>query len=202
MRAQGTISGWNDNRGFGFIVPDTGGDKLFVHYSAFYKADRRPADGARVTYEVAAEQKKRRLHASKVMFAAESYAQEGGTRSGNLLSWLPMFFLTMLAGVTAKGHLPVMVLAIYLFESVLSFATYAFDKHAARTGKRRTPEMTLHFFDLLGGWPGGLLAQKWLRHKTSKQSFQTAFWVTVVLNCIVLGWFFTAHGTAFLKQWL
>jgi uncharacterized membrane protein YsdA (DUF1294 family) len=35
---------------------------------------------------------------------------------------------------------------------------------------------------LLCGWPGAVLAQKMLRHKTAKTSFQITFWATVVLN--------------------
>jgi len=34
----------------------------------------------------------------------------------------------------------------------------------------------------MGGWTGALLAQQILRHKTRKQSFLDAFWLTVVLN--------------------
>ena len=41
---------------------------------------------------------------------------------------------------------------------------------------------------LVGGWPGGLLAQQWLRHKTSKRSFQQMFWVTVVANVAGFLW--------------
>ncbi|MFP5462920.1 MAG: DUF1294 domain-containing protein, partial [Gammaproteobacteria bacterium] len=32
------------------------------------------------------------------------------------------------------------------------------------------------------GWPGALLAQQLLRHKTSKQSFLFGYWTTVLLN--------------------
>ena len=35
---------------------------------------------------------------------------------------------------------------------------------------------------LAGGWPGGLLAQHYLRHKSAKASFQVAFWLTMLLN--------------------
>jgi uncharacterized membrane protein YsdA (DUF1294 family) len=59
---------------------------------------------------------------------------------------------------------------------------YAIDKSAAVSGRWRTPEQTLHLFSLAGGWPGALLAQQVLRHKTSKESFIAAFWLTVLLN--------------------
>ena len=70
----------------------------------------------------------------------------------------------------------------YAGASVLTFLTYAFDKSAARRGAWRTPESTLHLLDLAGGWPGALLAQQLLRHKSSKQSFVAVFWLTVMAN--------------------
>ena len=48
------------------------------------------------------------------------------------------------------------------------------------------PESTLHLFDLLGGWPGALIAQQQFRHKTVKASFQAGFWMTVVLNVALM----------------
>jgi len=35
---------------------------------------------------------------------------------------------------------------------------------------------------LVGGWPGSLVAQQVLRHKSSKASFRRAFWGTVLVN--------------------
>jgi uncharacterized membrane protein YsdA (DUF1294 family) len=62
------------------------------------------------------------------------------------------------------------------------FFAYAFDKAAARAGRWRTAEATLLLLGLVGGWPGALLAQQLLRHKSSKAPFRAAFWVTVALN--------------------
>jgi uncharacterized membrane protein YsdA (DUF1294 family) len=70
----------------------------------------------------------------------------------------------------------------YLILSLFSVLIYAIDKSAARAGRQRIPENTLHVLALLGGWPGALLAQQWLRHKSSKLSFRIVCWFTVVLN--------------------
>lgn len=76
-----------------------------------------------------------------------------------------------------------MIIGFYLVLSVITFVLYAVDKKAAMQGKWRISERTLHLFALIGGWPGALLAQKLLRHKSKKRSFQLVFWGTVVLNC-------------------
>ena len=65
--------------------------------------------------------------------------------------------------------------------SYLSYWVYAEDKEKAQLGEWRVPEARLHFLDLLGGWPGGFLAQRRLRHKCSKGSFQVTFWLIVLL---------------------
>lgn len=78
------------------------------------------------------------------------------------------------------------VIGVYVVMSIASFALYGLDKSAARAGRWRTPEMTLHVMALLGGWPGALLAQRVFRHKTRKQPFRALFWCTVIANCLGL----------------
>jgi uncharacterized membrane protein YsdA (DUF1294 family) len=72
--------------------------------------------------------------------------------------------------------------------SAATFLLYAFDKWAARTGRWRVPERTLHLLALAGGWPGGFIAQRLLRHKSSKRSFQVVFVGSVIINCCALAW--------------
>ncbi len=88
-----------------------------------------------------------------------------------------------------------LLLLAYVAMSVIAYVAYARDKSAARVGGRRTPEKTLHLMALLGGWPGALLAQRRLRHKSSKPSFLAAFWLTVAINLAALAWLL-ANGPA------
>lgn len=97
-------------------------------------------------------------------------------------------FLLVVAVLCAMGFLPIFVMWVYLGSSLLTFVMYALDKSAAGSGRRRTPENTLHVLSLIGGWPGALYAQQLLRHKTSKKSFRFVYWLTVLLNLVVLGY--------------
>jgi uncharacterized membrane protein YsdA (DUF1294 family) len=88
---------------------------------------------------------------------------------------------------------------LYFVASIVAFFAYAFDKSAASRNAWRTKESTLQLFSLIGGWPGALAAQRLLRHKSAKASFQATFWVTVALNCGALGWLFSPSGARTLK---
>jgi len=52
MRIEGTLTKWNDGRGFGFITPTQGDSEVFVHISAFPRDGRRPTIRERLTFEV------------------------------------------------------------------------------------------------------------------------------------------------------
>jgi uncharacterized membrane protein YsdA (DUF1294 family) len=77
--------------------------------------------------------------------------------------------------------------------SALAYWAYARDKRRAREQAWRLPEARLHLLELLGGWPGAWLAQRWLRHKCSKLSYQCVFWI------IVLAYQFAAFDS--LQDW-
>jgi len=98
--------------------------------------------------------------------------------------------------VLILDSLPLTAVGVYIAASTITFIAYGHDKMAAKNNRWRTPETSLHLLALLGGWPGALLAQKILRHKSRKQPFLTVFWTTVFTNCLLLGWLLTKSGSA------
>lgn len=58
MRYQGRIQHWTDDRGFGFIAPNGGGPKVFLHVKDLPADQPRPQGGELVTYEVVDDAKR------------------------------------------------------------------------------------------------------------------------------------------------
>ncbi|HXG53863.1 MAG TPA: DUF1294 domain-containing protein [Vicinamibacterales bacterium] len=78
-------------------------------------------------------------------------------------------------------------LAVYGVMSAVAFFLYWSDKRrAGRRGEWRTSEAMLHGVELLGGWPGALIAQRAFRHKLQKTSYMIVFWAIVALHAA--GW--------------
>jgi uncharacterized membrane protein YsdA (DUF1294 family)/cold shock CspA family protein len=186
MRHQGRIAKWNDERGFGFISPAEGGGSVFVHISSFPRSDRRPGVNEAVSYILAFDSHGR-PQANDVRFVV-------GTRSASPTRRIPAapitFAISFLAAVTAlvvSGRLETSWLVIYYGASTITYGVYARDKKAAQNAGQRVPESTLHLMSLVGGWPGALIAQVLLRHKTRKTSFLIGYWLTVIVNCVALG---------------
>lgn len=212
MRSEGTIKSWNDDRGFGFIEVGQGAQEVFVHIKAFRGLRDRPQPGQRVTFqvEVGAQGKKRAVNvelaqtprkaAAKAHRAASVPAAPASAPWGaaSVLA-IPLLLVVIAAGFLF-GHPPRWVLWLYPAVSALTFMVYAFDKSAARQGEWRTAESTLHMLALVGGWPGALLAQQMLRHKSSKAEFRAVFWGTVVLNVLAFIFLASPYGQSLARM--
>jgi len=194
MRYVGRIIEWNDDRGFGFVTPNGGGDRAFVHIKAFGRGSNRPVAGTLVSYEPVKDEKGR-LNASGVRFVGQQPRNEFARGRKGTRTTIGIVILLALVLGWLVGKIPVVVALAYSVMSVAAIMLYGIDKSAARNDRQRTPENTLHLVGLIAGWPGALIAQDLFRHKSRKTQFQAVFWTTVVLNCAGLAWLL-ASGNA------
>lgn len=218
-RLQGRLVQWDDAKGYGFIEPDgPGGRRIFVHARAFGLRPRRPFVGERLSY-LPGEDAQGKPRALKVQSleprpapagpppksasrGAASRSATGGQRGqggapGHASVWLVPAFALLVAITHLAWPLPRAVWAFYMAMSMATFIIYALDKRAARLGQWRVAEGTLHGLALACGWPGALLAQQVLRHKSAKASFRRIFWLSVMLN--ILG--FVLLFTPLISHW-
>ncbi|OBT12068.1 hypothetical protein A9264_02675 [Vibrio sp. UCD-FRSSP16_10] len=190
---KGQIVEWNDAKGYGFISALNGEIKVFIHVSSVKGATRRPKLDDAVVFEVE-EDNRGRLNAKQVVI------QGAGGLSITVLFALGFLLMASVSIIVLKG-LPFLVPA-YFALSLLTFVIFWRDKQAAQKGQWRTPENTLHFLCLIGGWPGALLAQHYLRHKSKKQPFKLILWLAIILNISGFIWLFTGAGRELIQSLL
>jgi uncharacterized membrane protein YsdA (DUF1294 family)/cold shock CspA family protein len=202
MRFEGLIKSWNDERGFGFIAPAQGGQEIFVHIKSFTQRNGRPQVGQRVSFELAPDADgRKRAHAVQPVRAAKARParrQPGAAQWGTASYFAIPAFLLLYLAAAVLWRVPAWVGGLYGAASVACMLAYAFDKSAAAAGRWRVSEATLLCLGLAGGWPGAIVAQQLLRHKSSKASFRSAFWATVVLNVAGFALLASPWGTGIL----
>lgn len=205
MKKNGRVSGWQDARGYGFILPDDGSARVFLHHSAIALGQARPSNGDIAHYVAAtdtkkglraqvawtrpmAEVSKKRRERARV---TQAFVNEKSNREKNSQAfWLTILFALGLAYSVLTHRVPPYVPITYVLLGVITFFTYWKDKRAALRGGWRTPESTLHVLSLIGGWPGALVAQRVFRHKSVKGSFRVMFWASMILNLLLFVYLF------------
>ena len=213
---QGTLTNWNDDRGFGFIKPDGGGQDIFVNIKAFGRVPERPTNGAKLSFEVelGAEGKKRATRVEYIRSAGAigqrtqpaKRSRRPASAASTGASWPALalvsfaIFAVLYAWATFRWGVHYYVLLGYLALSGWTYVMYMHDKTAAELGEWRVSEGGLHLLGLLGGWPGANLAQHVLRHKSKKTSFRVKHWVMVCLNLGVFA-FMASNGMLRLEYW-
>lgn len=193
-RYQGKITSWKDEQGFGFIAPNGGGPAVLVHIKSFSSRAIRPVADDIVTYELTTNSNGQ-PRAERVALVLDRTSRPAPSPTGPISLVLAAGSLMLIGVLALAGKLPSRVLAVYLGMSVMTFIAYAIDKSAARNHQWRISEAKLHLLGLIGGWPGALLAQQVLRHKSKKESFRETFRWTVALNCGALGWLLSPFGS-------
>ena len=203
---------WDDEKGFGFIEPAEGGTDVFLHMRALGENTSRPVAGALVTYCLTTDEIGRpraafaRVEAGvrraeptfrplpmpvEPRYAPAPLRRRHGPRRSQSVGWAFLGsagFIGALAGAAHFDYLGWWVPAVYGAASSVTFIAYASDKARAVDAEWRVSESTLHFLEVLGGWPGALFAQQCLRHKTAKSGYQVIFWLIVATHLGLWTW--------------
>ena len=219
IRKKGKIIKWDDDKGFGFILPNDSQKNIFVHIKSFSDKRIRPEEGQQVTYSVQ-KNNDGRYAAIKVSRATDNVLRNrvSGKRKKNInpiykqintnntqsdlksAHSIPIFYAIIIFGFVAflihfsvEGKLPPYVMGVYLVMGIITYFIYSEDKDMSINNERRISEQHLLKLSLFGGWIGALIAQHKFRHKTKKISFQMSFWVIVFFNITFLTIAFKIH---------
>ena len=193
MRLKGKLVQWNEERAFGFIVPNSGGSQIFIHKRAFSNRHRTPQVKDVITFTLSTD-KQGRDCAIDAVFAGEKAIPKRPQSWRQYSIVLAALWLVVITAASLLGKLPINLCYAYLALSVITFMAYALDKSKAQRNTWRTPESTLHLLALAGGWPGAAIAQELLPHKSKKQPFRLVYWVTVLGNIAAIIWLHSTHG--------
>lgn len=106
--------------------------------------------------------------------------------------WLAATTALLILAFTREGIKLDVFFSIYLLFTVtcslVAFVLCVIDKRRAMKNKPRISERTMLTLNLLGGWPGTHLAQRWFRHSTLRISYRFAFWVIVLIHLLIISW--------------
>jgi uncharacterized membrane protein YsdA (DUF1294 family) len=167
------VAEWHADKGFGWL--QFGDKRLFLHRRDFSRFHHQPKVGEEIRFNWGLDSQQRQCAQNAVQ--VREVSDVGLVRLcllGALLA-LPTY-------AWLKMGWEIWILAAYVgVMSLITYAVYRSDKRKARVEAWRTPEMLLHLLELAGGWPGAWLAQRRLRHKCSKISYQFEFWLIICI---------------------
>ena len=96
------------------------------------------------------------------------------------------------------SHLALSLALLTALFSMIAFVAIGIDKRRARLGRWRISHRTLHLLELLGGWPGSLIARRLWRHKTIDRRYRLIAGIIIVLHLVAwasLAWHALAQAT-------
>ena len=212
-RHQGRVTQWQSDKGFGFAEVER--SRIFIHIRDFSDRRREPKIGDTVSFVIGADAHGRACAKSiqhGPTHAPPTAPVYGQTRRRLSLVHAATLFVLLVLPILAIYRLQHPRLALWfagwvVASSGICYFYYAWDKRRAQNADWRLPENMLHVWALLGGWPGGYLAQRKLRHKSAKLSFLFVFWAIVISHQYIaldsiLDWRLTQRASLTAQSWM
>jgi len=197
-RIKGKIIKWDDDKGFGFILPTDSQKNIFVHIKSFTDRNVRPVENQNVTYTVQNNNDGKGNSAINVSRSTDNPIRSR-TNSSNVKNVIPknkrsnknnipldqksthsipiLYIIFILGFMVFLFHfsileekLPPFVIIVYIVMGIITYYIYSEDKSLAIASDRRTSEQSLLALSLFGGWVGALIAQHKFRHKVKKRA--------------------------------
>ncbi|KAL9138830.1 cold shock domain [Amphidinium carterae] len=81
MASTGVVKKWNEEKGFGFISPENGGDDLFAHRTALMDDLKSLVEGDKVEFDERYDERKGKTRAENVRVMGGGGGGGGGRRS-------------------------------------------------------------------------------------------------------------------------
>ncbi len=191
MVLKGKITEWYVDKGYGYIIPDTGALRIKFLLSDVRNSVNIGEIKQPVRFVITQDENGNR-RATRVE----------GTRPFPWMTLIVVWFTATLCGCVYFWQYPLIVPYYYLAASSVLLVVYWFDKRSEKRNKPVTGESALLFLSLLGGWPGAVVGQYVLNLNPKSIVFQLLFFWLMVLHIVTVGWTLTPEGTVMLQRWL
>ncbi|MFK5881401.1 MAG: DUF1294 domain-containing protein [Sulfurospirillum sp.] len=99
-----------------------------------------------------------------------------------------IMFLFTFGAFALNTFMPSIPVIVWYFGSIniFSFILFGIDKLNSTKDRRRVPELTFHFFSLIGGAVGIFLGVLLFRHKLGSRNFLLTEFVILLIWCVVI----------------
>lgn len=174
----GRLIEWNSDLGYGWL--QHGDKRLFLHRRD-YKG-RALSVGDEITFYLGEDLKGRVCAVNAQATISTVSPSRRGSLMGGVVSLFVLLLLLVLPLIAIQRYAAFQsanIVGYFILISLITYFAYASDKRRAERSDWRISEAKLHLLEMMGGWPGAWLAQRYLRHKCSKRSYQITFLIII-----------------------
>ena len=131
MRLKGKLIKWNEEKAFGFIEPNGGGEHVFIHKTGLSNRKRTPQINDVITFSITKD-KQGRYCADDATFSGEKLKKKQAKNVSKSSIYLSVVFLGGIVAALLTGYIPKNLALLYFGASIITFFVYASDKSKAQ----------------------------------------------------------------------